>query len=260
MKKPSSAFTLIELLVVIAIISLLASIIFFSLSAAKAKAQDAKKISEAGQVQTALELYYEKNNTMPPDYNCTNSTGCTPVSPAQGTLETEGTPAYTASMNQLVSQGDLTAIPTSPDHTYAYYNYGTGTPQGAVFSTTLQVTNPATEMQPTCQIQGTSPADLYGLTQTLKNYFGINYTGTNISGYCQYESGLNTCIPEGPSCSNYNFQGYICEVYQGSTPYCTWYTDTFFTKIESTPQGSDCAPVVAASQCSGNNFCVCNKY
>ena len=53
-------FTLIELLVVIAIIGLLSSVVFASLNSARAKARDARRVSDLKQVQTALALCYEK--------------------------------------------------------------------------------------------------------------------------------------------------------------------------------------------------------
>ena len=50
-------FTLIELLVVIAIISLLASIIFVGVGTMRAKARDARRISDMNQIRTALVMY-----------------------------------------------------------------------------------------------------------------------------------------------------------------------------------------------------------
>ncbi|MBI3963654.1 MAG: type II secretion system protein [Candidatus Kerfeldbacteria bacterium] len=59
-------FTLVELLVVIAIIGLLATLAFVSLNSARAKARDAKRVSDVRQIQSALELYY--NNQVIPGY------------------------------------------------------------------------------------------------------------------------------------------------------------------------------------------------
>ncbi len=67
MQKRQKGFTLIELLVVIAIIGLLSTLAVVALTSARAKARDAKRISDVKQVQTALELYYaDKGGDYPP--------------------------------------------------------------------------------------------------------------------------------------------------------------------------------------------------
>lgn len=65
MQRPhfSKGFTLIELLVVIAIISLLSSVVLASLNSARAKARDAKRMSDLHNIQLALEMYYDKYGT-----------------------------------------------------------------------------------------------------------------------------------------------------------------------------------------------------
>ncbi len=72
-------FTLIELLVVIAIIGILASLILFSIQHVKAKARDAKRLSDMRQIQEALELYRGDHGRYPsthdPTYGDANS-GC----------------------------------------------------------------------------------------------------------------------------------------------------------------------------------------
>ncbi|MFH1047880.1 MAG: carboxypeptidase regulatory-like domain-containing protein [Patescibacteria group bacterium] len=60
-------FTLLELLVVITIIGLLSSIGYVSYQAVKVSARDAKRVSDAKQVQTALELFFEFNTSYPSD-------------------------------------------------------------------------------------------------------------------------------------------------------------------------------------------------
>ena len=70
MKKPArnlntKGFTLIELLVVIAIIGLLSSVITASVNVARAKARDAKRLSDLQQVQIALETYYADHGSYP---------------------------------------------------------------------------------------------------------------------------------------------------------------------------------------------------
>ena len=64
-KIKKAGFTLIELLVVIAIIGLLSSIVLVSLNSARAKARDARRISDFKQIQLALELFYDTYNRYP---------------------------------------------------------------------------------------------------------------------------------------------------------------------------------------------------
>ncbi len=68
MPKNQKGFTLIELLVVIAIIALLSTLAVFSLSSARQKSRDAKRLADVKQIQTALELYYE-DMKLYPSYN-----------------------------------------------------------------------------------------------------------------------------------------------------------------------------------------------
>jgi len=63
MKK--KGFTLIELLVVIAIIGILSSVVVVSLNSARAKARDAKRIADIGEIKKAMELYYDSHNQYP---------------------------------------------------------------------------------------------------------------------------------------------------------------------------------------------------
>ena len=58
-------FTLIELLVVIAIIGLLSGIVLASLSGARSKGRDAKRVADLKQLQLALQLYYDQNSSYP---------------------------------------------------------------------------------------------------------------------------------------------------------------------------------------------------
>mgnify|MGYP001561196186 FL=1 len=50
---------------VISIIGVLASVVLVSLNSARAKARDARRITDLKQVQTALELYYDANGQYP---------------------------------------------------------------------------------------------------------------------------------------------------------------------------------------------------
>lgn len=71
--RQSEAFTLVELLVVISIIGLMSSITVVSLNSARAQSRDAKRITEINRLQTALELYFDKNGTYPQINNASTS-------------------------------------------------------------------------------------------------------------------------------------------------------------------------------------------
>ena len=98
-------FTLAELLIVIAIIGILSTVIIVSLAGARAKARDAKKISDMTQVAAALQLYYADNHKY---YVST--------SPTPPTTEAA---YYTAMTSALVSGRYLTNPPVSSDYKYA---------------------------------------------------------------------------------------------------------------------------------------------
>ena len=85
-KSTRKGFTLIELLVVIAIIGILSSVVLASLSTARQKSRDAKRISDLGQVQLALELYFDKVQSYPSTTpTICGVAGITPCAPTQAT-------------------------------------------------------------------------------------------------------------------------------------------------------------------------------
>lgn len=63
--KNKKGFTLIELLVVVAIMGLLTALAVIALNQARARARDARRISDIKQIQTALELYYLDGSAYP---------------------------------------------------------------------------------------------------------------------------------------------------------------------------------------------------
>jgi len=58
-------FTLIELMVVVAIIALLTGIVTVNLTKSRSKSRDAKRVSDLGQLQLALELVFDRCNKYP---------------------------------------------------------------------------------------------------------------------------------------------------------------------------------------------------
>lgn len=59
------AFTLVELLVVIAIIGILSTLSVVSLNSARSKSRDVKRLSDARQIATALEMYFSDQAVYP---------------------------------------------------------------------------------------------------------------------------------------------------------------------------------------------------
>jgi prepilin-type N-terminal cleavage/methylation domain-containing protein len=91
LKQNQKGFTLIELLVVIAIIGLLASVVLLALNSARAKARDARRLSDLRQISTAAQMEYDSTGEYPatandfdtsmpggfPTQPASNVTGCT---------------------------------------------------------------------------------------------------------------------------------------------------------------------------------------
>lgn len=67
MRQTAPGFTLIELLVTVSIIGLLSTMATVSYSSARIKARDVKRVSDAQQIQSGLELYYEGHGGYPAD-------------------------------------------------------------------------------------------------------------------------------------------------------------------------------------------------
>lgn len=107
-------FTLIELLVVIAIIGILSSIVLASLSSARAKGRDARRLSDIKQIQLALELYYDANSAFPP--------GTTDVTTGKNKFDP----------TLLEGPGYISKVPTDPSTgaSYLYTPYKSSTDSG----------------------------------------------------------------------------------------------------------------------------------
>jgi len=110
--KNFSSFTLVEMLVVVAVVGILASALLVSLGGSRAKARDARRISDLREVQNALELYYDREEKYPEvDHRGTRD--------SWGELKTE-----------LEDAGITSHIPDDPlnddEYFYVYANCGTG--------------------------------------------------------------------------------------------------------------------------------------
>jgi prepilin-type N-terminal cleavage/methylation domain-containing protein len=74
-------FSLIELLVVISIIGILTTIVLASLSQARARGRDARRVADIRQLQLALELYYDANGSYPLTLSVLSGPGYIPAVP-----------------------------------------------------------------------------------------------------------------------------------------------------------------------------------
>lgn len=131
-----NGFTLIELLVVISIIGVLATIVLGSLSDARARARDAKRLADIRTIQLALEIYNLDNGIYPPS---TGLTGGQPNSPNASWAHS----AYTSWENLGIVLG--TTLPVDPlneegfsssnagPYNYAYFRSITGCPAGSAY-------------------------------------------------------------------------------------------------------------------------------
>lgn len=109
----SRGFTLIELLVVIAIIGILSSVVLASLNSARVKGRDARRVSDVKQLQLALELYYDTNQSYP-----------------------AGSGAASTTLTALTSSNYISSIPSDPTNSGTYvYSYASANLDGTACAT-----------------------------------------------------------------------------------------------------------------------------
>ncbi len=101
-----SGFTLIELLVVIAIIGILTAIVTANFTTARARARDAKRVSDVNQIQLALEQAFDKCSVFP--------------SPAEYAIPSNSINGCLVSGTKL---SDFIAVIPKDPTTLAVYNY-----------------------------------------------------------------------------------------------------------------------------------------
>jgi prepilin-type N-terminal cleavage/methylation domain-containing protein len=150
----SRAFTIIELLVVIAIIALLTGIVMTNLTGAKGKARDAKRISDMGQIQGALELYFDRCKQYPErsqNGDISGESSC-PV------------PGVTSFVPMYISQ---IPIPPVSSLGQARYGYFVNTVNGRNVNYILKIT-----------LESNNSVAQDGLSQESKNLLYSNNSGT----------------------------------------------------------------------------------
>ncbi len=137
MFRKKEGFTLIELLVVIAIIAILASIALISLAPAQRAGRDARRIADLRQVQSILQLYYNKCGYYPgpgaapgttcPDVNDATATNHVPAATPSWN-ETTGLADVLAETGIITSAAQLPNDPiASPSRGYSYARNADGT-------------------------------------------------------------------------------------------------------------------------------------
>ena len=108
------AFTLIELLVVIAIIAILTAIILPNIVGSEAKARDAQRVSDLGQIQLALAMYFDRCGQYPDTTSSPGNQYQFVVSTASSCTSN----GQTYTINTFISQ-----IPTPPGANGTGYDY-----------------------------------------------------------------------------------------------------------------------------------------
>ncbi len=126
--KNSHGFTLIELLVVVAIIGILSSVVLSSLSSARVKARNAKRVLDMKNIMIALNMYYNEYGCLP----LTSGSTC----PGAGVYSEGNSGGWDYSsqggfLTFLKNSGIMKDVPVdpindmtadgSPSNTYSYY-------------------------------------------------------------------------------------------------------------------------------------------
>ncbi len=166
-------FTLVELLVVIAIIGLLATVGVVSLNQARAKARDAKRLSDVKQISKALELYLSGPQQYPVGLNdpaLVLDGGC--LSEKKG-LQAAAACALTAADNILINP-----IAKSPNISSSdFYNY----------RAYLEQNPPTTGNGTACTAVTANPTCLsYGIQFSLET----SVSGLSAGAHCMTATGI----------------------------------------------------------------------
>lgn len=112
--KKQNGFTLIELLVVVGVVALIASMVIVSVSRARAKSRDTKRVANLDAIRGALELYKDAQGTYP----ATTTTACwiNSISTSLCTLINSWNPSL-----QTALQPYIQVLPSDPKAGQKYY-------------------------------------------------------------------------------------------------------------------------------------------
>jgi prepilin-type N-terminal cleavage/methylation domain-containing protein len=159
------AFTLVELIVVIAIIAILTGIILTSLTGSKAKGRDAQRVSDIGQIQLALELYFDRCHSYPlPDTSHTLGSG----SYVDSSMLTQACPNVSGVTFGLYTSQIATPPAGANQPAYDYYVNSSSNPTDYILHATLE---------------GVSSASANSLVNNVPSY-GQSFTCDATTNYC----------------------------------------------------------------------------
>lgn len=126
MRFKKRAFTIIELMVVVAIIGTLAGIVVVSYDNSQKKSRDSRRIADFDALKTAILLYKEDTNSVPPN----RCGGAFCLVPASASCAPSGDPNYSAhcsttTLSELIIGNYIDKIPSDPGGNVYYYYTGT---------------------------------------------------------------------------------------------------------------------------------------
>lgn len=119
-KNHQHGFTLIELLVVIAIVGLLSTLAVVALNNARKKSRDTKRKADLKQLETALELNYDKHGAYTQIENMCSDTsygGLGGCGAAGGTGDWDAN----SDLRDLITDGFMASLPKDPINNSTYY-------------------------------------------------------------------------------------------------------------------------------------------
>lgn len=148
-----SGFTLVELMMTVAIIAILSSIVYAGLGSSRAKARDAKRVTDIKQIQIALAVYFNVNRAYPAD-----------IYAETGSLK----PTY-------MSVVPRDPVGSDPDNKYKYAGLGSSSCASYHLGTTLEIAgnfilNEAVHSPASSSVCAGSGADFDGSADPTKTY------------------------------------------------------------------------------------------